>query len=295
MASKLRRRAQGTSIRSTGTALPPTRNADSRLGNATSCDGSSGTVDCDGAYGAKGRRERGTGQEDSPTGRQDLCRGAADPSSATASGGQWDRDLRVGVSHSAACVSRYSGRERVASASGRSARGQVQCGRRRGPCAWHRQGAGLFFQLISRRYERGAMMLTSNQSFGSWGDVFGDRVIRLGHPRPRAAPLHHGQHQGRQLPAAREAQGRPAQIEDGLGGDYRPRLNTNRRGGGEISMTTPGDYWMTVDKQHPAHRHWRPHNSVQAAVGPAASTLRGHCEHPVDLLEQWCAPASACG
>lgn len=39
------------------------------------------------------------------------------------------------------------------------------------------QGANLFFQLISRRYERGSMILTSNQSFGSWGDVFGDRVI----------------------------------------------------------------------------------------------------------------------
>ena len=40
-----------------------------------------------------------------------------------------------------------------------------------------RQGANLFFQLISRRYEKGPMILTSNQSFGSWGDVFGDRVI----------------------------------------------------------------------------------------------------------------------
>ena len=39
------------------------------------------------------------------------------------------------------------------------------------------QGANLFFQLISRRYERGPMILTSNQSFGSWGDVFGDRII----------------------------------------------------------------------------------------------------------------------
>ncbi len=40
-----------------------------------------------------------------------------------------------------------------------------------------RMGANLFFQLISRRYERGPMILTSNQSFGAWGDVFGDRVI----------------------------------------------------------------------------------------------------------------------
>jgi len=38
-------------------------------------------------------------------------------------------------------------------------------------------GANLFFQLISRRYERGPMILTSNQSFGAWGEVFGDRVI----------------------------------------------------------------------------------------------------------------------
>lgn len=40
-----------------------------------------------------------------------------------------------------------------------------------------RLGANLFFQLISRRYERGPMILTSNQSFSAWGDVFGDRVI----------------------------------------------------------------------------------------------------------------------
>jgi DNA replication protein DnaC len=40
-----------------------------------------------------------------------------------------------------------------------------------------RQGANLLFQLISRRYERGPMILTSNQSFGAWGEVFGDRVI----------------------------------------------------------------------------------------------------------------------
>jgi DNA replication protein DnaC len=40
-----------------------------------------------------------------------------------------------------------------------------------------RAGANLFFQLISRRYERGPMILTSNQSFGSWSDMFGDPVI----------------------------------------------------------------------------------------------------------------------
>ena len=42
-----------------------------------------------------------------------------------------------------------------------------------------RLGANLFFQLVSRRYERGPMILTSNQSFGAWGEVFGDRVIAI--------------------------------------------------------------------------------------------------------------------
>lgn len=40
-----------------------------------------------------------------------------------------------------------------------------------------RTGANVCFQLISRRYEKGPMILTSNQSFGAWGEVFGDRVL----------------------------------------------------------------------------------------------------------------------
>ena len=40
-----------------------------------------------------------------------------------------------------------------------------------------RQGASLFFQLVSRRYERGSIIITSNQSLGAWGEVFGDPVV----------------------------------------------------------------------------------------------------------------------
>ena len=32
----------------------------------------------------------------------------------------------------------------------------------------------LFFQLMSRRYETGATILTSNKGFDEWGEVFGD-------------------------------------------------------------------------------------------------------------------------
>ena len=37
--------------------------------------------------------------------------------------------------------------------------------------------AHLFFQLASRRYERGSLLLTSNRSVGEWGEVFGDAVV----------------------------------------------------------------------------------------------------------------------
>lgn len=38
-------------------------------------------------------------------------------------------------------------------------------------------GANLFFQLVNARYEKGAMVLTSNRGFAEWGDVFGDPVV----------------------------------------------------------------------------------------------------------------------
>jgi DNA replication protein DnaC len=37
--------------------------------------------------------------------------------------------------------------------------------------------AHLFFQLVSRRYERGSLLITSNRSVGEWGEVFGMPTI----------------------------------------------------------------------------------------------------------------------
>ena len=74
------------------------------------------------------------------------------------------------------------------------------------------QAANLFFQLISARYERASLIVTSNKPFGRWGEVFGDDVVaaamidRLVHhaevlperrqlptqrPRPRPRPRGH--------------------------------------------------------------------------------------------------------
>ncbi len=37
--------------------------------------------------------------------------------------------------------------------------------------------ANMVCQLVSRRYERGSMIITSNKSFTEWGSVLGDDVL----------------------------------------------------------------------------------------------------------------------
>jgi len=36
--------------------------------------------------------------------------------------------------------------------------------------------ANLMFMLVSRRYERASLIVTSNKAFSAWGDIFGDDV-----------------------------------------------------------------------------------------------------------------------
>ena len=39
------------------------------------------------------------------------------------------------------------------------------------------KAAHLLFQLVSKRYEKGSTLVTSNRSVGEWGEVFGDSVV----------------------------------------------------------------------------------------------------------------------
>jgi DNA replication protein DnaC len=39
------------------------------------------------------------------------------------------------------------------------------------------EAANLFFQLISNRYERASVIVTSNKPFGRWGETFGDETV----------------------------------------------------------------------------------------------------------------------
>ena len=43
------------------------------------------------------------------------------------------------------------------------------------PC--ERQAARLLLELVNRRYERGSLMITSNQPMGNWGEMLGDAVL----------------------------------------------------------------------------------------------------------------------
>lgn len=40
-----------------------------------------------------------------------------------------------------------------------------------------RMTAQFLFQLVSRRYRKGSIILTSNKSYGEWGDIFADQVL----------------------------------------------------------------------------------------------------------------------
>ena len=40
-----------------------------------------------------------------------------------------------------------------------------------------RNSAELLFQLISKRYETGSMIMNSNKNFSSWGEILGDSIM----------------------------------------------------------------------------------------------------------------------
>lgn len=42
---------------------------------------------------------------------------------------------------------------------------------------FEKRSAHLFFQLVARRYEKGSLLITTNQMVAQWGTVFGDDVL----------------------------------------------------------------------------------------------------------------------
>jgi len=46
-----------------------------------------------------------------------------------------------------------------------------------GYLAFSREEASALFRLLSRRYERGSVVITSNKGFADWGEIFSDTVL----------------------------------------------------------------------------------------------------------------------
>ena len=65
------------------------------------------------------------------------------------------------------------------------------------------EAAAHLFQVISRRYEHGSIVLTTNRDIADWGHDLRRHHRRRRHPRPPPAPRHRPLHQRRQLPHAR--------------------------------------------------------------------------------------------
>ena len=86
-----------------------------------------------------------------------------------------------GLSVEAAAVGRAEGRRvqsRRKARGGGLGDGRTAAGLRPvGYLPFEAHAAHLFFQLVSRRYERGSMLITSNRSVGERGEVFGDAVV----------------------------------------------------------------------------------------------------------------------
>lgn len=103
-----------------------------------------------------------------------------------------------------------------------------------------RTGANVCFQLISRRYEKGPMILTSNQSFGAWG-----RSSETGCWRPRSwigCCIMRSPSISAAIPI-----GSRRNSKRGLS-DWR-KLRRQPNPGGDFSMTRTGEIWMTLDTQ----------------------------------------------
>jgi hypothetical protein len=79
-----------------------------------------------------------------------------------------------------------------------------------------RAEANLVFQVISKRYEKGSIILTSNKTFSEWGQVFGDEVLATAILDPTPPPLRSDLHQRPQPPAQEPPPGHRAGHRRGV-------------------------------------------------------------------------------
>jgi DNA replication protein DnaC len=83
-----------------------------------------------------------------------------------------------------------------------------------------RQAANLLFALVSRRYERGSIIVTSNRGFEQWGEILGDAMVAAALIDRARPPRHHDHPQRQELPPPRTRPRRRARRS----GSVAPRL-----------------------------------------------------------------------
>ena len=66
-----------------------------------------------------------------------------------------------------------------------------------------RRAANRMFALVSRRYERGSIISTSNRGFEARGQIRGDGIVAAALIDRLGAPRHHGDAQKQELTATR--------------------------------------------------------------------------------------------
>jgi hypothetical protein len=136
--------------------------------------------------------------------------------------------------------------------------------------------AHLFFQLVSRHYERGSIPTTSNRAVGEWGTVVWRPCRRDRHPRSPAAPRPRADHPWRQLSAARKTSRWPA-----------PEIHRGGTGGARVNagphLPKRGVVLATVTHAARRLRRW-------PAAMPDGGCARRLGEHPAGTKKR---PASA--
>ncbi len=86
---------------------------------------------------------------------------------------------------------------------------------------FEKRSAHLLFQLLARRYERGSLLITTNQTVTQWGSVFGDEVLA-------AAILDRLLHHSRSMTITGESYRLREENEAGLLGTATPQPTPTR-------------------------------------------------------------------
>ena len=118
-------------------------------------------------------------------------------------------------------------------------------------------GASLFFQIVNARYEKGAMILTSNRSFAEWGDIFGDPVVAtalrptLHHAESKAQATDSAADRTRPSECAHHAAARAEKTRAAQKGDPNRRLiwlAAKTPKSGEFCFGTFGEFYFGIDR-----------------------------------------------